>query len=226
MKLIIFDMDQTLVDFMSFHDEAVNRLFQRFFGIQARLTEIDFAGRSLSENFVELARLRNIPEGRLTENAKQLIEAYERIFAEIIPEDASRYILPGVTRLLEELSRTDHLVVLYTGDSVGIIETVLEATDLGKYFRFFLSGTEVDARTDMVRLAIEKAERLTGKEFRGKDIVIIGDSVRDIACAREFGAVAIAVATGFRSEAELSRDRPDYLLKTLEDHSKVLEAIR
>ena len=52
MKLIIFDLDQTLVDFIAIHDEAVYRLFKTLFTVEARLTEIDFAGRSLTETFI------------------------------------------------------------------------------------------------------------------------------------------------------------------------------
>jgi beta-phosphoglucomutase-like phosphatase (HAD superfamily) len=54
-KLIVFDLDQTLVDFISVHDEVTQKLFRDFFGVDARLTEIDFAGKSLTENFRELA---------------------------------------------------------------------------------------------------------------------------------------------------------------------------
>jgi hypothetical protein len=51
MKLIIFDLDQTLVDFITVHDEVTRRLFSEYFNINARLTEIDFAGKSLKDNF-------------------------------------------------------------------------------------------------------------------------------------------------------------------------------
>jgi beta-phosphoglucomutase-like phosphatase (HAD superfamily) len=61
MKLVIFDLDQTLVDFLSVHNEVTRRLFKRFFNVAIRLTEIDFTGKSLTENFSELVRLKNIP---------------------------------------------------------------------------------------------------------------------------------------------------------------------
>ena len=80
MKLVIFDLDQTLVDFISVHDEATRELFQRFFGLEARLTEIDFAGKSLIDIFLELARLKGVPEGRVGEIGPELLEEYERIF--------------------------------------------------------------------------------------------------------------------------------------------------
>jgi len=224
-KLVIFDLDQTLVDFISVHDEATQELFQKFFGVDARLTEIDFAGRSLTDSFLELARLKGIPEDGISRISRELLENYERIFGERLPQDASKHILPGVRRLLEELSKTDNFVVLYTGDSAGIVERVLSTTGLGKYFRFCVYGTEAQTRVGMVRLAVEKAESITGKKFRGKEVVIIGDSLRDVESVKQLNAKIIAVATGFHSEEELSARKPDYLFRDLRRYRKVLQAI-
>lgn len=226
LKLIIFDLDQTLVDSISVHDKATSELFKRCFGVDARLTEIDFAGKSLKENFIELAKLKGIPENQITQNSDKLLKNYEHIFDKMIPQDFSKYILPGVKELLQELSRTENLVVLYTGDSPVIVKTVLRATGLEKYFKFSWHGTETKTRADMVRLAIEKAQRLTGKTFKNKDVVIIGDSIRDIEAGRQFNALTIAVATGFHTVEELSKNKPDYLFRNMEDFRQILNIVR
>ena len=225
MKLIIFDLDQTLVDLLSVHDEATRRVFKKFFNVDARLTEIDFTGKSLTENFSELARLKNIPEDVFRKKSNQLLKNYETTFGESLPNDATKDVLPGAKELLSELSRTDHIVALYTGDSSKIVNHVFRATGLGRYFKFCFYGTEVATRSDMVKLAINKAEKSTGREFGNKNIVIIGDSVRDIECGKLFGALTIAVATGFHSEEELLKAEPDYLFDNLKDYRKVLKAI-
>lgn len=225
MKLIIFDLDQTLVDLTSVHDRTTREMFRHFFGVSARLTEIDFTGKSLVENWLELSRLKGIPEKIFKEKVSELLENYNKIFDKLLPRDASRHILPGVKRLLEELPKKDHLIALYTGDSPGVVSSVFKATGLGKYFKFCLYGTEVATRADMVKLAVEKAAMLTGKEFKNKDIVIIGDSVRDIECGKQFNALTIAVATGFHSVEELSKLKPDYLFEDLKDYRKTLSVI-
>jgi len=225
MKLIIFDLDQTLVDFLSVHEEATRRLFRRFFNVDARLTEIDFAGKSLVENFSELARLKNIPEDIFRKKTNRLLESYETTFGENLPRDAAKCILSGVVELLGELSKTDHTVTLYTGDSPGIVNHVFRVTGLGKYFKFCFYGTEVETRADMVKLAISKAEKSTGRKFAGKNTVIIGDSVRDIECGKLFSASTIAVATGFHSKEELRNAGADYILDNLKDYRKVLKVI-
>ena len=225
MKLVIFDLDQTLVDLISVHDATVKELFKSHFGVDASLREIDFAGKSLTENMAELARLKGIVRSKFTEKSKSLLESYEKIFQAKIPPTASNHILPGVKPLLEELSKTGNFVVLYTGDSPGVTQRVLEVTGLGKYFKFSVYGTEANSRVDMARLAIKKADQLTGAKFEGKDIVIIGDSVRDVDCGKKLNALTIAVATGFHSEEELTSRKPDYLFKNLNDYRKVLKTI-
>jgi phosphoglycolate phosphatase len=112
---------------------------------------------------------------------------------------------------LSELSKGDHIIALYTGDSPGIVNSAFRATNLGKYFEFCLYGTEVETRADMVRLAVEKAEKLTGQEFRDKDVVIIGDSTRDIECGKLFNALTIAVATGFQMTRDGADERGSHL---------------
>lgn len=225
MKLIIFDLDQTLVDLLSVHDEVTRRSFKKFFNVDARLTEIDFTGKSLTENFRELARLKDIPEDVFRKNSNQLLESYETTFGESLPNDATKYVLPGAKELLNELSETAHVVALYTGDSSKIVNHVFCATGLGRYFKFCFYGTEVETRADMVRMAVKKAETTTGQRFKDRNIVIIGDSIRDVECGKLFNALTIAVATGFHSEEELLKAEPDYLFDNLKDYRKVLKAI-
>lgn len=223
MKLVIFDLDQTLVDFIPLHDETMEKLFLKKFGVKARLSETDFAGKGLDNNLIELARLKGLPEEKV--KGKDVIQEYERLFAEAVPKDGSRFILPGAIELLAALAKTDNLVVLYTGSSPGIVDAVMNATGLVRYFHFCLSSTEVESRADMVSLAIERAKQLRGKEFQGKDVVIIGDAVIDIECGKLFNALTIAVATGFHPMEKLSSRHPDFIFPSLKDYQKVLDAI-
>lgn len=225
MKLVIFDLDQTLVDFIAVHDQATRELFKRHFGVDVRLTDIDFAGRSLVDNFVELAILKGIAGDTIRNQSRKLLDSYEQIFGKLIPEDTDSFILPGVKNLLDELSRTDNLIVLYTGDSPGIVSRAFQVTGLGKYFLFAVYGTDAESRIGMIQLAIERTERITGKKFQDKEIVIIGDSIRDVDSGKEFNALTIAVATGFHAEEELAKHQPDFLFPSLEDYREIIKAI-
>ena len=126
---------------------------------------------------------------------------------------------------MDELSKTSHVIAVYTGDSPGIVHHVFRTTHPGKHFRFCLYGTEVETRTEMVKQTIQKAEKLTGREFKNKNIVVIDDSLRDIECGKLFSTIIIAVATGFHSQAQLSAAKPDYLFESLRDYEKILKII-
>jgi phosphoglycolate phosphatase-like HAD superfamily hydrolase len=224
-KLVIFDLDQTLVEVLTVHNETMCRLFLRFYGVKARFTDVDFTGRSLGENITALARLRGVDEVIVQKNLKAMLEAYDRIFVEVMPADGLRYLLPGVIPLLEALRKAGAVLVLYTGDSRAVAQSICRATGLDKYFRQSFYGTEVPARADMVKQAIDWAEKDAGRRFCGKDIIIVGDSLRDIECGRQFDAKTIAVATGYHTDVVLRGAKPDFLFAGLADTQKVLSAI-
>jgi phosphoglycolate phosphatase-like HAD superfamily hydrolase len=72
---------------------------------------------------------------------------------------------------------------------------------------------------------VERARQHTGRSFAGKSIVIVGDSVHDVACGRSLGVRAVAVATGITSPERLSAERPDALMTDFGDTERALEAI-
>jgi phosphoglycolate phosphatase-like HAD superfamily hydrolase len=74
-------------------------------------------------------------------------------------------------------------------------------------------------------LAARRAHALLGSRFEPTDVIVIGDTPHDIDCARAFGAVAVAVATGQYPPDELRAERPDYFFEDLSDTERVLEAL-
>jgi phosphoglycolate phosphatase len=225
-KLVIFDLDQTLVDVFQTHDRAVALAFEEFFGKKdTSLEQLDYAGRSLLESFGELARLHAVPAADFEPRRFELLSRYEDNFVAGYPADPTPYILPGVTALLAALEARGDYLALYTGDSARVAQAMLTASKLDGYFRRFFYGTEFSTRLDMVRRVIETAEADTGGKFNGPDVVIVGDSVRDVACARAAGALGIAVATGLHTPAQLEAAGTDHLLADLADTQGVMNLI-
>ena len=74
-------------------------------------------------------------------------------------------------------------------------------------------------------MAVERALAHTGRRFTGKSIVIVGDSVHDVACGRALGVRSVAVATGITSVERLGAESPDALLPDFADTRRALEAI-
>jgi phosphoglycolate phosphatase len=142
-----------------------------------------------------------------------------------MPADVSGILLPGAAALLEALSRTDNVITLYTGDAPGVVDAVLVATGLGRFFAYRFSGTQFAKREDMVRQAIASAGAGSRREFTGKDVVIIGDAIRDVQCGLAFHALTIGVATGYYSAEQLKQAGADVVVQSLQDTRGIMAAI-
>ena len=96
---------------------------------------------------------------------------------------------------------------------------------LGDFFRFGAFGDDHENRCELARIALEKAEDLLGRPVGGQDVTVIGDTPRDIACARAIGARAVIVATGLVTREELLAAEPDVILDSFADLEGTIRAI-
>ena len=127
-------------------------------------------------------------------------------------------MLPGVAGLLRRLDATG---ACCSGCSPGNIEEgariKLAPTGLRPYFRTGAFGSDDGDRRRLPSLAARRAQALTGHAFRAEDVLVIGDTPHDIDCARAFGAVAVAVATGLYPPRSWRPGRPDLLFDSFAD---------
>ena len=226
MKLIIFDLDHTLVDVFWLHDQTTQKMFRKYFGKDAWLHEIDHAGRSQPDGLHVLALAKGVQEEVFQQKIPEMIQEFYDQFVADLPADSTRFILPGAVALLEKLTQGGSIPVLYTGDSPIVGQGILKATGLGRYFVYRFFGTEFARRPDMIRAAITKIKEVTGREFTGRDIAVVGDSVRDVECGKEFGGITIAVATGQHTPEQLAKANPDLLVKSLTEIEKIMETLK
>lgn len=118
-KLILFDVDQTLVDALEHHEVAFRKAFKEVLNVDAELTEINFYGKTVPNIIRELAGLKGISEGEIESKLTEMIERAEYFFIESVKKGEIR-VLPGVRELLEELKRTKHFLGVVTGNPEGI----------------------------------------------------------------------------------------------------------
>jgi phosphoglycolate phosphatase-like HAD superfamily hydrolase len=116
-------------------------------------------------------------------------------------------------------------VGLLTGNIEAGARIKLGPTGLWPRFRLGAYGSDHADRTRLPRVAAERAEALVGRPFSGRDTVIIGDTPRDIGCARAFGARAIAVATGWHTAQDLAAHAPDHVFADFSAQDPALAAI-
>lgn len=139
-------------------------------------------------------------------------------------------LLPGVSRLIHRLAhhpeQAAHFALgLLTGNIARGAHTKISSYGLGDIFAFGAYGDDHHDRDALGPVAIARAERHTGRRFATGEVFIIGDTPKDIRCARACGAWAVAVATGRFRVDELAEHQPDLLLASFEDTDAFLNGI-
>jgi phosphoglycolate phosphatase len=171
-----------------------------------------------------------LDDARIAELVPRIFAEHTARLGEYFTEAEGVELLPGVRELLDEV-RSLHrnsqrcLPAVLTGNIEAGARIKLGVFGLESYFVLGAYGNEGRARSELPPVAAHRARALTGREFHGADIVVIGDTPNDIDCGRSLNARAIAVTTGPYSRAELAEHKPHAIFDSLEDTEAVLAAI-
>ncbi len=226
MRLALFDIDGTLLREGIAPKLAFARALRETFDTTGPISGFRFAGMTDPQCVAEIMRMAGIADDVIQERRDQCLERYvTHLRVEMRNHDGAK-LFPGVKEVLGRLhGRDDVLVGLLTGNVQPGAMLKLDRFKLGEYFRFGAFGDDHEDRCELARIALEKAGRLTGRPVRGDDTTVIGDTPRDVACARAIGARAVIVATGLVSRDELERAKPDIILESFADVEGTLQAI-
>jgi phosphoglycolate phosphatase-like HAD superfamily hydrolase len=135
-------------------------------------------------------------------------------------------VMPGIRELLRELQAHDEIVLaLLTGNIEPGARLKLGGAALNDYFPFGAFGSDSADRTRLPPFAMQRATEHLGREFRGADVVIIGDSIYDVRCGVPYQATTIAVASGKTPAETLRGENPTHFFETLQDVDRVMGAI-
>lgn len=214
MRLLLFDIDGTLVRVNDAGREAVTQALSSLTDRPLSLDGVPFSGRT-DPAIIEAVLAHN---GLPTSEAmvEEVISAYvDTMRTTLTPADVD--VLPGVSPLLPQLhDHPDFHLGLVTGNVEPIAYEKLGARDLADYFSVGAFGSDHAERNRLPELAIRRARDHAGQAFRPTEqTIIIGDTPHDIECARATGARVVAVSTGRYSRDELFQHDPDLLLDTL-----------
>ena len=139
-------------------------------------------------------------EGAVTDT----LEAYEEAAQTFIPSADARS-LPGATELVQRLhDRDDTQLALLTGNVQEMAYLKLTQINLGVYFPFGAFACNAEERNHLPQFAVDSVANRSGRTFSGKDVVVIGDTPRDIESGKLFGATSVGVATGHFTVDELA----------------------
>ena len=226
MKLVLFDIDGTLITSRGAGRRAMRTALERVFGAAGGIDQYDLRGRTDTRIVHDVMGPLGWAPDRVKERLDDFFEAYLGGLTSEIGDGRHVVTLPGVSAVVARLAQSpDALLGLVTGNIEEGARIKLLPTGLWPHFRVGAYGSDHVDRRRLPSLAARRAQALVGYPFAATDVVVIGDTPHDIDCARAFGAVAVAVTTGQYTRAELLADRPDHLFDDLADVDKVLAAV-
>lgn len=220
-KLILFDIDGTLITAGGAGTRALNRAFHAMFGIEDAFEDINMAGKTDIQIIKEGLNVNGFPN--MDGNIEKMLEAYLRFLKEEI-NNPMKKLKPGIMELLNSLDKYGMPLGLLTGNLEGGARIKLGSFGLNEYFPEGAFGSDHEDRDELLPIAIRKfAGR--GLSFTPEDCIVVGDTPRDVRCAKIHGAHCIAVATGPYSREELLRTDADTVFDSLEETERCIDFI-
>lgn len=217
MIVVLLDIDGTLIRTGQAGSRAMNRAFEDLFGIAGAFDGVVMAGRTDRWILNDAAARAGVD--LTAENFRRFRERYFTRLADTLREPAPRKgVLPGVRSLLEILdAREDVFCALLTGNCEDGARIKLQYFDIWKFFRCGAYGDEVIDRNHLFDIAMERTQACGVPRVTPGEVVVVGDTVLDVACAKAAGARSVAVATGTCDIDTLRRSGADVVMRDLND---------
>jgi len=220
-RLILFDIDGTLL--------KGGRRLRQWFGeslesVYGQAGDIDghsFSGKTDPQIVTELMLGAGVSEERILGLLPDLKEVYlGRMREQLTADDMT--LLPDVEPVLAKLEKASDVTLgLLTGNWEGGARSKLACFDLNRFFPFGAFGDDRIDRSDLPPVALERALQDRGRPFGPRETLIVGDSPRDVACARAHGIRAAAVATGYTPLEHLEATGADWVLTELGEAERI-----
>ncbi|HUB92815.1 MAG TPA: HAD hydrolase-like protein [Candidatus Saccharimonadales bacterium] len=227
--VLLYDIDGTLIrygsGFTQLHHEAFSYGFREIYGLQIKLDGKNTSGKTDLQIIKETLRGAGIREEEIENSIPQMRDSMIKYFAKGIGKvDHRANVIPTAIPVLEQLDRDPEIVQgLVTGNLKEIARMKLEAIGIWHYFKVGGFGESSDTRPMLVAAALREAvDKGLIEMVHMAHVYVIGDTPRDILCAKETGAVSVAVATGSSPKQELRRYSPNYLIDNLSELPSIL----
>ena len=213
-QLVLFDIDGTLIRTGGAGVKAFERTFAEVFDLPEATRTLQFSGRTDTSLVRECFRLHGVEAKE--DHFGRFFEAYPRFLAELLTQTPGA-VLPGVHDFLEQLFALENrpTLGLLTGNIRRGAELKLRRFNLWERFETGAFADDGEDRNCIAAEAKKRGEKLLGRELRGGEVVVIGDTPHDISCAKSIGAKCLAVATGIHTRAQLAESEPRWAVNHL-----------
>ena len=214
LALWLFDIDGTLVDTGGAGMQALREASEACFGDPG--PALDLAGST------DLGIVHGLFAHFGAEPEEDRIELFFSAYLARLEWNLGRppfcgRVLPGVVALLDKLEQTPGVTIgLLTGNIAAGATAKMRHFGLDRYFPFGAYGCDHADRNLLGAVALRRASEHARRTFEPAETLVIGDTPKDISCARAIGAKSLAVATGRFGTHELESCGADITVETLE----------
>lgn len=225
-KLTLFDLDGTLLHAHGVGMRAIQQAGRTLFGEGFDLQGVSFAG-AIDPDIFQIGIERAGVDANAANEAEFAQVYRQQLEANLLEDNSGVRVLPGAVELIEQVA--DHAQItlgLLTGNYAETGPVKLRNAGLNEQlFELCVYGDDGDDRPALVGVAIQRYCEMFGVQITGPDVIVIGDTPKDIQCAKAHNCLSVAVATGPFDISELRDAGADLVLEDLSDPQPFWELI-
>jgi phosphoglycolate phosphatase-like HAD superfamily hydrolase len=224
MRLLLFDIDGTLIRTSKVGRQVMKMALEEVIGSAGQIESYPFAGKTDRGIIFDLLTEIGLSDRQINQYLPDVYSRMAKLGKTLFYQDGL-FPCAGILELISQLSqRTDTMLGLQTGNIQPTAHIKLDAAGLvASSFLFGAYGSDSAKREELIPFALERATEVSGRKPQLADVIVIGDTPSDIECAKANGVKSIAVATGTYSSTTLAQYDPDILLDDLSDTFKAID---
>ena len=219
-KLVIFDLDGTLIDSVPDLADSVNFMLKELGRKIFDEKIIRFWVGNGAETLVKRALSGN---EKIDENIDtELFQKAKDIFLNHYNKNLSNktYLYSNVQEVLEKLNELDYKLAIVTNKPYKFVKPILEKLEIDKYFPYYLGADSLDEKKPSPKPLLEVCKHYNTDVDLS---IMVGDSKNDILSARNANMQSIAVTYGYNYGEDIKIYQPSFVV---DDMFKILEILK